>query len=106
MRLTADLAQHCAQRINPLRERELDLRGYKLGQIENLGVLRDQARAARPPPPTAPPRRDGAPLLSALNLTTARPARALALARARSLTRSTSRTTRSRSSATCRARRA
>ena len=53
MRLTADLAQHCAQRINPLRERELDLRGYKLGQIENLGVLRDQARAARPPPPTA-----------------------------------------------------
>ena len=42
MRLTADLAQHCAQRINPLRERELDLRGYKLGAIENLGVLRDQ----------------------------------------------------------------
>ena len=30
MRLTADLVQHCAARINPVRERELDLRGYKL----------------------------------------------------------------------------
>eukprot|EP00754_Rhynchopus_humris_P045231 Rhum_TRINITY_DN4731_c0_g1::Rhum_TRINITY_DN4731_c0_g1_i1::g.15534::m.15534/K11092/SNRPA1; U2 small nuclear ribonucleoprotein A' len=40
-RLTADLVQKCPQYTNPLREREIDLRGHKLAEIENLGVLGD-----------------------------------------------------------------
>ena len=42
MRFTADLAVHAAQRMNPLGEREVILRGYKIGVIENTGTLKDQ----------------------------------------------------------------
>jgi len=42
MRLTADLIQNSLSYINPLTERELDLRGHKIPAIENLGVARDQ----------------------------------------------------------------
>ncbi|KAF2396559.1 L domain-like protein [Trichodelitschia bisporula] len=46
MRLTADLIQNSLSYINPLKERELDLRGatagHKIPAIENLGVARDQ----------------------------------------------------------------
>jgi len=38
MRLTADLIQSSLSYLNPLKERELDLRGHKLPAIENLGV--------------------------------------------------------------------
>ncbi|KAI9729295.1 MAG: U2 snRNP complex subunit [Cirrosporium novae-zelandiae] len=42
MRLTADLIQSSLSYINPLKERELDLRGHRIPAIENLGVARDQ----------------------------------------------------------------
>lgn len=38
MRLTADLIQSSLSYLNPLKERELDLRGHKIPAIENLGV--------------------------------------------------------------------
>jgi len=38
MRLTADLIQHSLSYLNPLKERELDLRGHRIPAIENLGV--------------------------------------------------------------------
>ncbi|TID25882.1 L domain-like protein [Venturia nashicola] len=41
MRLTADLIQGSLSYINPLKERELDLRGHKIPHIENLGAARD-----------------------------------------------------------------
>ena len=42
VKLTVDLIQGAAQYINPIRERELDLRGYKIPTIENLGATLDQ----------------------------------------------------------------
>ncbi|KZF19386.1 L domain-like protein [Xylona heveae TC161] len=42
MRLTADLIQSSLSYLNPVKERELDLRGHKIPAIENLGVARDQ----------------------------------------------------------------
>ncbi|KAG8628104.1 hypothetical protein KVT40_003977 [Elsinoe batatas] len=46
MRLTADLISSSPTYINPLKERELDLRGYPFGHkipaIENLGLAKDQ----------------------------------------------------------------
>ena len=42
VKLTVDLIQGAAQYINPVRERELDLRGYKIPIIENLGATLDQ----------------------------------------------------------------
>ena len=42
MRLTADLILGARTFINPLKERELDVRGYRIAQIENLGVTKDQ----------------------------------------------------------------
>ncbi|KAF2672344.1 small nuclear ribonucleoprotein U2, A [Microthyrium microscopicum] len=42
MRLTSDLITASLSYINPLKERELDLRGHKIPTIENLGVARDQ----------------------------------------------------------------
>ncbi|CAN0407658.1 unnamed protein product, partial [Ectocarpus sp. 12 AP-2014] len=42
MRLTADIIMHARASINPCDERELDLRGYKIPMIENLGVTQDQ----------------------------------------------------------------
>jgi len=41
-RLTADLVLRAPSRINPLNERELDLRGNKIPAIENLGACQDQ----------------------------------------------------------------
>lgn len=42
VKLTPELIQQCAQYINPVRDRELDLRGYKIPVIENLGASLDQ----------------------------------------------------------------
>jgi len=42
MRLTADLIQSSLSYLNPLKERELDLRGHKIPAIENLGVAGPQ----------------------------------------------------------------
>ena len=41
MRFTAELVAHATQRMNPLGEREITLRGYKIGAIENTGTLKD-----------------------------------------------------------------
>nr|WJH19455.1 U2 small nuclear ribonucleoprotein A' [Euglena gracilis] len=41
MRLTAELIERVPQFTNPLKERELDLRGNKITQIENLGITED-----------------------------------------------------------------
>jgi len=41
-RLTADLIAQSPQYLNPLREREVDLRGNKISVIENLGATGDQ----------------------------------------------------------------
>lgn len=38
MRITAELIQESPQFTNPLNERQLDLRGYKLTNIENMGA--------------------------------------------------------------------
>ncbi|KAF4946919.1 hypothetical protein FGADI_10832 [Fusarium gaditjirri] len=38
MRLTADLIRDSLSYLNPLKERELDLRGHRIPVIENLGV--------------------------------------------------------------------
>ncbi|KAG8527591.1 U2 snRNP complex subunit [Bacidia gigantensis] len=43
MRLTADLIQSSLSYLNPLNDRELDLRGHKIPAIENLGVAKDQS---------------------------------------------------------------
>jgi len=42
MRLTADLILRSGSYLNPLKERELNLRGNKLAVIENLGATQDQ----------------------------------------------------------------
>ncbi|XP_013118591.1 probable U2 small nuclear ribonucleoprotein A' [Stomoxys calcitrans] len=42
VKLTPELINQSMQFINPCRERELDLRGYKIPQIENLGATLDQ----------------------------------------------------------------
>eukprot|EP01006_Ploeotia_vitrea_P046457 TRINITY_DN67028_c2_g1_i1.p1 TRINITY_DN67028_c2_g1~~TRINITY_DN67028_c2_g1_i1.p1 ORF type:complete len:231 (-),score=29.21 TRINITY_DN67028_c2_g1_i1:827-1519(-) len=41
MRLTIELIEKVPQFVNPLKERELDLRGNKIAQIENLGTTED-----------------------------------------------------------------
>jgi len=38
MKITADLVSRAGQFLNALKERELDLRGYKIPAIENLGT--------------------------------------------------------------------
>lgn len=45
VRLTADLLQSSPSYLNPVKDRELDLRGHKAPAIENLGVTRDQNEA-------------------------------------------------------------
>jgi hypothetical protein len=40
MRLTPELINISPQFVNPLQERELDLRGNKIALIENLGVTK------------------------------------------------------------------
>jgi len=42
MKLTPELLAQATSQLNPLKERQLDLRGYKIPAIENLGVTRDQ----------------------------------------------------------------
>ncbi|KAF2901298.1 hypothetical protein ILUMI_04876 [Ignelater luminosus] len=42
VKLTAELIQNSMQYINPVKDRELDLRGYKIPEIENLGATGDQ----------------------------------------------------------------
>ncbi|KAK6540417.1 U2 snRNP complex subunit [Orbilia ellipsospora] len=42
MRLSAELLADSPSYLNPLKERELDLRGHKIPMIENLGVAKDQ----------------------------------------------------------------
>ncbi|KAL4235560.1 U2 small nuclear ribonucleoprotein A' [Mactra antiquata] len=42
VKLTAELIEQSAQYTNPLGDRELDLRGYKIPVIENMGATLDQ----------------------------------------------------------------
>ncbi|KII93714.1 hypothetical protein PLICRDRAFT_100454 [Plicaturopsis crispa FD-325 SS-3] len=42
MKLTPELLAQAPSALNPIKERQLDLRGYKIPAIENLGVTRDQ----------------------------------------------------------------
>jgi len=42
VKCTSDLIEGAGQYINPVRDRELDLRGYKIPVIENLGTTLDQ----------------------------------------------------------------
>ncbi|TRY57777.1 hypothetical protein DNTS_012042 [Danionella cerebrum] len=42
VKLTAELIEQAAQFTNPVRDRELDLRGYKIPVVENLGATLDQ----------------------------------------------------------------
>ncbi|OJD16789.1 U2 small nuclear ribonucleoprotein A' [Emergomyces pasteurianus Ep9510] len=41
MRLTVELIQDSLSYLNPLKERELDLRGHKIPAIENMGAAKD-----------------------------------------------------------------
>ncbi|OJD20092.1 U2 small nuclear ribonucleoprotein A' [Blastomyces percursus] len=41
MRLTVELIQNSLSYLNPLKERELDLRGHKIPAIENMGAAKD-----------------------------------------------------------------
>jgi len=42
VKLTPELIQNSYQRMNPVKDRELDLRGYKIPMIENLGATLNQ----------------------------------------------------------------
>jgi len=42
MRLTAELISRAGTYLNPLKDREIDLRGNKISVIENLGATQDQ----------------------------------------------------------------
>ncbi|XP_059361982.1 U2 small nuclear ribonucleoprotein A'-like [Carassius carassius] len=42
VKLTAELIEQAAQYTNPVRDRELELRGYKIPVLENLGATLDQ----------------------------------------------------------------
>ncbi|KAH8100475.1 L domain-like protein [Cristinia sonorae] len=42
MKLTPELIQAVPSTLNPIKERQLDLRGYKIPAIENLGITKDQ----------------------------------------------------------------
>ncbi|XP_029000185.1 U2 small nuclear ribonucleoprotein A' [Betta splendens] len=42
VKLSAELIEQAAQYTNPIRDRELDLRGYKIPVLENLGATLDQ----------------------------------------------------------------
>ncbi|KAG5728536.1 U2 small nuclear ribonucleoprotein A' [Termitomyces sp. T112] len=42
MKLTPELLAQVSAGLNPVKERQLDLRGYKIPTIENLGVTKDQ----------------------------------------------------------------
>ena len=38
VKITVDLIEQCAQYTNAVKEREIDLRGYKISLIENMGA--------------------------------------------------------------------
>ena len=38
VKITVDLIEQCAQYTNAVKEREIDLRGYKISVIENMGA--------------------------------------------------------------------
>ncbi|EPS99082.1 hypothetical protein FOMPIDRAFT_44094 [Fomitopsis schrenkii] len=42
VKLTPELIESVPSSLNPLKERQLDLRGYKIPAIENLGITKDQ----------------------------------------------------------------
>jgi len=42
MKLTPELLAQAPSALNPIKERQLDLRGYKIPVVENLGVTKDQ----------------------------------------------------------------
>lgn len=42
MRLTAELLAAAPAYMNPLKQREINLRGFKIAHIENLGVTNDE----------------------------------------------------------------
>ncbi|XP_023015091.1 small nuclear ribonucleoprotein polypeptide A'-like U2A [Leptinotarsa decemlineata] len=42
VKLTAEIILNSMQYINPVKDRELDLRGYRIPEIENLGATGDQ----------------------------------------------------------------
>ncbi|KAF9452566.1 L domain-like protein [Macrolepiota fuliginosa MF-IS2] len=42
MKLTPELLAQAVSGLNPVKERQLDLRGYKIPAIENLGITKDQ----------------------------------------------------------------
>ncbi|KAI5119913.1 hypothetical protein M0805_000878 [Coniferiporia weirii] len=42
MKLTPELISQSPSSLNPIKERQLDLRGHKIPAIENLGVTKDQ----------------------------------------------------------------
>lgn len=42
VKLTPELLAQASAGLNPVKERQLDLRGYKIPAIENLGVTKDQ----------------------------------------------------------------
>ena len=42
VKLTSELITEATQTVNPCRERELNLRGYKFAQVENMGATLDQ----------------------------------------------------------------
>ncbi|KAF9015026.1 L domain-like protein [Cyathus striatus] len=42
MKLTPELLAQAPSGLNPIKERQLDLRGYRIPAIENLGVTKDQ----------------------------------------------------------------
>mmetsp|Transcript_21340 Transcript_21340/g.24804 ORF Transcript_21340/g.24804 Transcript_21340/m.24804 type:complete len:209 (-) Transcript_21340:172-798(-) len=41
MKITSELIQNAYQRLNPIKQRELDLKGYKIAYIENMGATLD-----------------------------------------------------------------
>jgi len=45
MKLTPELLAQASSAINPVKERQLDLRGYKIPAIENLGVTKVRTRS-------------------------------------------------------------
>jgi hypothetical protein len=47
MKITAELIQQSPQFTNPLNERQLDLRGYKITTIENMGATLVQLSLGR-----------------------------------------------------------
>ncbi len=38
VKITVDLIEQCAQYTNTVKDREIDLRGYKISVIENMGA--------------------------------------------------------------------